>query len=77
MVSCTFKSPVMLSYNDDGQNTKIGKSCIEYIFAFLVDGDKSFHTAAKNGGISKINYVDNEVLIAPFYYKNCTVVTGH
>ncbi len=75
--SCTFRTPMLLSYNDDSNNTKTGKSCNKFIFGFPVDGDKSFYTAAKNGGISKINYADNEYFIAPFYYSSCTIVTGH
>jgi len=81
-------SPIVGSiYTDskwDGQvnpgtpGDKVGTACQEAILGFTLDGDASITAAMKNGGITKISYVDhssNNVLA--LYAKYCTIVHGY
>ena len=80
-------SPIVGSiYTDskwDGQvnpgtpGDKVGTACQEAILGFTLDGDASITAAMKDGGITKISYVDhssNNVLY--LYAKYCTIVHG-
>lgn len=56
---------------------KTGVACATSILGLIGTGDASIRTAAKNGGIEKINNVDSEATqILGFFAKYCTHVTG-
>ncbi len=57
--------------------TKVGKAEVISVLGFVAIGDGSITTAAKNGGIKKVKYVDYEVEnILGVYGKYTTVVYG-
>lgn len=62
------------------KDTKTGKACVSTILGLVVKGDSSLETAKKNGGITKVAYVDRTFegvqIYIPIYQKGCTVVRG-
>ena len=71
------KESSMIAF-DDGQNSKTGKACTTNYLGLYTTGDSSVGTASKNGGITKVNYVDKSIFsIDMLYAKVCTIVTGH
>ncbi len=83
--SCSYKytpeSSAMINVTDyDIGNTnslKTGESCSAMIMGFRsTDSSTSVIDAMRNGGISKIKMVDKRIVVAPFFYKDCTVVHG-
>jgi hypothetical protein len=57
---------------------KVGTACQDGLLGFTLSGDASITAAMKNGGITKISYVDhssNNVLY--LYAKYCTIVHGY
>lgn len=66
------------------QNLKTGEAECINILGFVETGDASINTAAKNGGITKIHYIDYKInkvyipiLFIPIYAKEIkTVVYG-
>ena len=83
--SCTYKytpsSSAMINvtnYNiGDTSKLKTGESCYTAIMGFSAfDSSTSVIDAMKDGGISTIKMIDNKTVLAPFFYKKCTVVHG-
>ena len=61
----------------DLSHSKVGKATSTSILGLVATGDASIKTAAANGGINKIKYVDYEVEnILGIYGKYTTVVYG-
>ena len=57
--------------------TKIGMAEAKSVFSLVAWGDASIQTAAKNGGITKIKYVDYEVNnVLGIFGKYKTIVYG-
>jgi hypothetical protein len=57
--------------------SKVGTAESNSLFALVTWGDSSIQTAAKNGGISKVKYVDYEVQnILGIFGKYTTIVHG-
>ena len=52
-------APVALG-NGSATGTKIGTSTVTSILGLIATGDASIRAAAKDGGITKIHYVDYE-----------------
>lgn len=63
------------------QPTKSGKACVKSTLGVVSTGDSSIDTAKKNGGISKVAFVDRTFeafnLYIPIFQKGCTVVYGN
>ena len=58
-------------------DSKVGKATATSVLGLVATGDSSIKTAAANGGITKIKYVDYEVEnILGIYGKYTTVVYG-
>ena len=76
MTSCTNMNSVQVTHNKVGK--KVGKACATNILGFInIGGDNFVHTAAKNGKIKKVSALNHTTTgFFPFYYKNCTVVSG-
>lgn len=80
--ACTVTNPVAISNNPVG--TKVGKASYQRIgepffgFAFVIKGkgNASTQEAAKNGGITKISTVDQEVKTVLIWQRVTTIVTG-
>ena len=61
----------------DVSHSKVGKATSTSILGLVATGDASIKTAASNGGIKKIKYVDYEVnKILGIYGQYTTVVYG-
>ena len=61
----------------DMSHSKVGKAETTSIMGLVATGDSSIKTAAANGGIKKIKYVDYEVEnILGIYGKYTTIVYG-
>ncbi|MCO4795136.1 MAG: hypothetical protein KC493_15570 [Bacteriovoracaceae bacterium] len=76
LASCTTYSPYQATSNSVG--TKKGAACARYILGFHSKGKDHISSAAKAGKISKIATVDRKKSgLFPFYWKNCTYVTGN
>ncbi|HLV60829.1 MAG TPA: TRL-like family protein [Fredinandcohnia sp.] len=57
--------------------SKKGEACATSILGWVGTGDASIHAAAREGGISKIAYVDSHSMnILGIYAKYCTIVRG-
>ena len=57
---------------------KTGKACAMSILGLVAIGDASTDTAAKNGGITQISYVDEDMTgILGIYAQHCAVVHGN
>lgn len=57
--------------------TKKGEACAASILGLIGTGDASINTAAKEGGIAKVAYVDGKSTnILGLYAKYCTIVYG-
>lgn len=57
---------------------KRGEACAMSILGLVAIGDASVEAAAKNGGISEISVVDNDMTgILGVYGQHCTVVHGN
>lgn len=57
--------------------SKKGEACATSILGWVGAGDASIHAAAREGGISKIAYVDSHsTSILGIYAKYCTIVWG-
>lgn len=50
--------PTSVGQAEDTSYSKVGKATCNSYFALIATGDCSIETAAKNGGISKIKFVD-------------------
>ncbi len=56
---------------------KTGKACASSILGIIATGDASIDTARRNGGITSISIVDEEMTnILGLYATHCTVVHG-
>ncbi len=57
--------------------SKVGKATCTSILSLVATGDASLETAAKNGGIKKIKFVDHQVKnILGIYGEYTTIVYG-
>lgn len=54
------KGPITATDNADFNANKVGRSTAKSILGIYATGDASIHTAAKNGGITKIHHIDYE-----------------
>lgn len=60
------------------ENAKVGESCAMSILGLIGTGDATIEAAAKDGGISKIAYVDSESFgVLGIYAEYCTIVHGN
>lgn len=58
-------------------SSKEGRACAQSILGLVGTGDASINTAAANGGITRISYVDSEsTSILGLYATYCSVVRG-
>lgn len=56
---------------------KRGEACAFSILGLVAIGDASATTAAKNGGVTKIGLVDNDMMgVLGLFARHCTVVHG-
>ena len=56
---------------------KVGTACQAGVLGFTLEGDASITAAMKDGGITKISYVDHESTNVLYVYgKYCTIVHG-
>lgn len=63
--------------NPGKPGNKIGTACQEAIVGFTIDGDASITAAMKDGGITKISYVDHSSKnVLYLYAKYCVIVHG-
>ncbi len=82
--SCSYKytpsSSLMINATNydigDTSLLKTGEACNSAFLFFQIDSSSSVIDAMKNGKISKIKMIDERIVTAPFFYKNCTVVHG-
>ncbi len=64
-------------FSENVETQKSGRACASSILGWVGTGDASIATAAANGGISKISFVDTENTgILGLYAETCTVVYG-
>jgi len=59
-----------------GKGTKTGEACSEHWFGVVALGDASIATAAKNGGIKKVDSADFHMTNHIVMGKFCTIVRG-
>ena len=63
------------------QVNKSGKACVKLLAGLISTGDSSIETAKKNGGISKVSYVDRSLeafnIYIPIFQEGCTIVHGN
>lgn len=52
------KGPITATSMENYTVKKVGRSTAKSLFGLIASGDASIHTAAKNGGITKIHHVD-------------------
>jgi len=84
LTGCTWKSsavasPVDISKTDMAkvQTLKTGEACQRYLLIFPIGFDATAKTAAKNGGISHIEYQEtSHTAFWPFYGSECIKVYG-
>lgn len=56
---------------------KLGKSCaVTYLFTFGPNGDASIASAAKEGGLRRVRYVDNQYENNFFRQRYCIIAYG-
>ena len=56
---------------------KIGTACQEAVLGFTMEGDAGISAAMRDGGITKISYVDHSSYNVLYVYaKYCTIVHG-
>jgi hypothetical protein len=61
----------------EGAGSKVGKATANSYFALIATGDSSIEAAAKNGGITKIKFVDHKAKnILGFIGEYTTYVYG-
>jgi len=66
-----------IATTDNISYSKVGEATATSVLGLVATGDSSIKTAAANGGITKIKYVDYEVKnILGIYGKYTTVVYG-
>ena len=66
------------SISDNTAGTRMGKACASSILGFVATGDASIEAARREGKISKITSVDEEMsTILGLYAKHCTIVRGN
>lgn len=61
---------------DNAKANKLGRACATNILSIYASGDASIEAAKKEGGITKVAYVDYEMENYVVYGKVCTVVRG-
>ncbi len=75
MVSCARFVPMQATTHELG--SKRGMSCSTYIVGIHTGGKNHIYDAAKSKGITRISAVDHrQTGIFPFYWKDCTFVSG-
>lgn len=64
-------------FSESVETQKTGRACATSILGIVGTGDASIQEAARNGGISKISFVDTEnKMILGIWAESCTVVYG-
>ena len=70
-------SPHSVTSNPISNNTKVGRSNHVSVLGIVAVGDGGINVAAKNAGISKINYVDVQTTsVLGLFTKSETIVYG-
>lgn len=70
-------SPLTVTSNPIGNHVKVGRSNSVMVLGLVGVGDGGINAAAKNGGISKISFVDvQKTSILGMFTKSETVVYG-
>ncbi len=70
-----FKAPLSTNYENIEFGSKVGKATATSVLSLWTTGDLSIRTAAKNGGITKIKYVEYEYNNTMFFlYQKMTVI---
>jgi len=59
-----------------GSGSKQGEACSQHWFGVVALGDASIETAAKNGGITRVDSADYYMINQIVMGKFCTVVRG-
>ena len=63
------------------QPNKSGKACVKLLAGLISTGDSSIEAAKRNGGISKVSYVDRSLealnIYIPIFQEGCTIVHGN
>jgi hypothetical protein len=72
------KAPLDIDANNTAIGSKVGTSTIESVLWLVAWGDASTDAAAKNGNISVVYHMDQEVFSVLFglYSKSTTIVYG-
>jgi hypothetical protein len=72
------KAPLDIDADQTALGTKVGKSTMQSVLWLVAWGDASTDAAAKNGNISIVYHMDQEVFSILFglYSKSTTVVYG-
>ena len=75
LVSCARFKPMQATTHELG--SKRGSSCSTYIIGIHTGGKNHIYDAAKSKAITRISAVDERRTgIYPFYWKDCTFVSG-
>lgn len=74
----SFKGPIDVAPSQERLGSKIGEACAMNILGLVSIGDASLETAARNGGIQRINTMSYSFMNALFilYSRYCLIVTG-
>lgn len=69
------KQPV-LATDVAANGSKVGTACATNLLGLYISGDSSIAAAKKNGRITQVTSVDEEITSYAVWSKVCTVVTG-
>ena len=61
---------------NNGPITKRGRACAQNILGLVAQGDSSIEAARKDGGITQVMTVDQEIESYMVFAKVCTTVAG-
>lgn len=68
------KGPILATSHANFSDRKVGRSTAKSLFGLIASGDASIHTAAKNGGITKIHHVDYQTKTVLGVVSEVTVI---
>jgi len=66
------RAPIAVTSNS-GTATKVGSATSTSVLGLVATGDASIHAAARNGGITRIHYVDQRTNSVMWFFVSYTV----
>ncbi len=66
-----------VAFAQNGTPTKTGEACAQAVLGIVATGDASIEAAMKNGGITRVLYVDSYSSHIVVISKYCTIVHGN